>query len=117
MSALVTIGSDRFPDPDEYIVDRENVGNFERNANGRMIGDLIAQKTKISCSWGLLENGLYQQLVKAAAPFFVSVTYYDPESNGYHTKDMVLSLKGGRLALKTGDQLYWSGASVQMTER
>ena len=95
--AMVTINGIELPGLKKYKVDTEPIGHFERNSNGRMVGDLIAIKTKLNCTWEALE-GRHADMIRAAVrPFYMSVTYLDLDGT-YSTKDMYTSPQASELA-------------------
>ncbi len=117
MEPIIRINGTPFPNPSDYKVDIEPLGNFERNANGMMVGDLIAVKTKLGCSWAMLEGEYYALLINAVDPFFVKVTYLTP-SGGYETKEMYSSPQSGQLALRTGNgEYWWKSVTCNLIER
>lgn len=101
-----------------YKVDVEPLGNWERNANGILVGDLIAYKAKLNLSFGVLQGQHYQMLLGAMHPFFVSVKYWDPRAAGYATGEFYASARSGTLALvDTDGTRWWKDVAFNLIER
>ena len=117
MEALITINGVAYPDPDSYKPSIEPLGEWERNANGVLVGDLIAYKTKLTLSWGMLSGQQFQRLLNAQKPFFVTVKYFDPRENGYTTGEFYASPQSGELAMRTKTETWWKGVAFNLIER
>ena len=113
--AMITINGVELPGLSTYKVDTEPIGSFERNANGRMVGDLVAIKTKLNCTWNVLEDRYVDILRSAAMPFYVSVTYLDIDG-AYSTKDMYTSPMSASLAFVRGGVAWWQSVTVNLIE-
>ncbi len=113
--AMVTINGVELPGMREYKIDIEPLGSFERNANGKLVGDLIDIKTKISCSWEILEGKYVDMLMKAVKPFFIKVKYLDIDGS-YKTKDMYTSPQSASLALMRNNKMWWKSVSINLIE-
>ena len=116
MGLLAIFGED-FPDPDEYRVDIETIGTFERNANGNIVGDLTGIKKKINCSWVIMEDRYFKKLVKISNGIFADVEYFDPGDGNLVNMNAMINMQSGRIALKNRDGIYWSGVSCYFIER
>jgi len=111
------INGEPFPAPTEYMLGTEPVGRFERNANGALVGDLTAVKTKLSCRWGILSGTDYARLLTCANAYFVPVTYTSADG-GVVTKEMAVQLQDASLKLHQNTEgTHWSGAACTLTER
>ena len=117
MEALITVNGVAYPDPDSYKPSIEPLGEWERNANGDLVGDLIAYKAKLTMTWGVLDGEKFMLLLNAKNPFFVTVRYFDPRVNGYSTGEFYASPKSGELALRTPTQTFWKGVAFNLVER
>jgi hypothetical protein len=71
----------------------EDIGKWERNARGTMIGEIIATKAKLELAWSFLTAEQLQQLLTVIKPQFFNVTYTDPVTNALRTS---MFYKGGR---------------------
>lgn len=117
MEALITVNGLPYPDPDSYKPSIEALGEWERNANGKLVGDLIAYKAKLNLSWGMLDGEKFQTLIQAQKPFFVTVRYFDPRVNGYSTGEFYASAQSGEMALRTPTETWWKGVAFNLIER
>lgn len=117
--ALITVNGVDFPDPDMYKPDLEPLGQWERNANGDLVGDLVAYKRKLNLTWGMLPGNLYQTLLSAVRPFFVTVRFYDPSAGGFATGTFYASPRSGELALidDSDGTYWWRGVAFNLIER
>lgn len=96
---MITIGGTSIKTPSEFSLGYLDLDRAERNANGEMIIDFIAQKRKIEMSWKLLtsaEAELIRSLAKNGSVRFVTVTY--PQADGtiasgtFYASDFVLGM-------------------------
>lgn len=117
MEALITVNGVEYPDPDSYKPSIEPLGEWERNANGDLVGDLIAYKIKLTLSWGMLDGEKFQMLLNSQDPFFATVRYWDPRVNGYDTREFYASPQSGELALRTESKTFWKGVAFNLVER
>lgn len=118
MEPLITVNGIAFPAPISYKPDIEPLGSWERNANGQLVGDLIAFKTKLNLSWGLLDGAQYSLLLAAVHPFFVTVKYLDPRTNSYTTGEFYASPRSGTLALRDESGTnWWKDVAFNLIER
>jgi len=113
--AMITINGVALPGLSTYKVDTEPIGSFERNANGKMVGDLVAIKTKLNCTWDALEGRYVDILRSAVAPFYVTVTYLDI-GGMYSTKNMYTSPMSASLAFVRGGITIWKGVTANLIE-
>jgi len=114
---VLEINNSPFPAPAEYALGMEPVGKFERNANGALVGDLTAMKTRLSCAWGMLPGAEYARLYNAARNYFARVRFTGQD--GAETElDMTVQLREGALKLhREGDELWWGGVACEFVER
>jgi hypothetical protein len=118
MDALITVNGQAYPDPVDYKPDTEPLGVWERNANGDLVGDLVAYKTKLNLNWGMLTGQQLQTLLGAVAPFFVAVQYLDPRTNGFSTGEFYASARSATLALRDDSGVnWWKDVSFNLIER
>lgn len=73
------------PDPSTMIPSEQDIGKWERNARGSMIGEIIATKAKIELAWKYLTPEQLSTLLTAIKPTFFNVTYTDPVTNAPRT--------------------------------
>ena len=111
------INNTPFPAPADYALGMEPVGRFERNANGMLVGDLTAMKTRLSCAWGMLPGAEYARLYNAARGYFARVRFTGQDGEAA-AMDMSVQLRDGALKLhREGDGLWWSGVACEFVER
>jgi hypothetical protein len=91
--SLLKINGVEMPTPSSMVPGEEDIGKWERNARGTMIGEIITTKAKLELAWSFLAAEQLQQLLIAIKPQFFNVTYTDPVTNALRT---ALFYKGGR---------------------
>jgi len=102
--------------PDVYGVNFERIGEFERNANGRLVGDLVAVKTVVSCGWKLMSGADYGRLINGGRDVFAQVDYFEPSLQAMVRREMMVKVLGGRIALVDGE-LWWRDVACEFVER
>jgi len=107
----------RMPPPDAFGIGFEPLGAFERNANGNLVGDLVAVKATLTVSWKMMDDASFKLILGNTKPFFVSVDYYDPEVGGRVTKVMFARPTGGKVALDASGGLWWRDVGCVFVER
>lgn len=88
MAAILQFDGTTVKTPKEFSVSISDIDadSSGRNANGEMVRDVIAQKTKISIKWGPLSDvEISNILQKINKPFFV-VVYPDPQIGRQRSK-------------------------------
>ena len=113
----ISINGNTLPAPDAYGVEYETVGSFERNANGNMIGDLVAVKTIITAGWAMLDDESFKMILSHTKPFFGTVEFYDPNQGARAEKIMYTKPRGGQVALNGAGQLWWKDVTCVFIER
>jgi len=113
----ITIDRERLPSPDTFSIDYESIGSFERNANGNLVGDLVAMKTIIAANWRMLDNASFKLILGQTQPLFAKVEYYDPESGSRVEKLMHTRPNGGKVALDVAGQIWWKDVACVFIER
>lgn len=98
--------------PEEDIIWSSDTG---RTLSGQMVGDVVAKKSKISITWGVLtceEMALIEQCLPAG---FFSITYQDG------SKSKTLSVYRGTLTKEVGGILkgkeWFKSANVNLIQR
>ena len=117
---MITIAGTTIKTPSDYSLGYLDLDRAERNANGSMIIEFIAQKRKLEMSWKYLtetEAALIRSLCKAGTGTrFVTVTF--PEDDGdivsgtFYAGDFVL----GMLDFK-GEIARYKDVKLNMVER
>ncbi|MCL2575126.1 MAG: hypothetical protein FWE33_01710 [Defluviitaleaceae bacterium] len=102
--------------PDVYGVGFEDIGEFNRNANGDLVGDLVAVKAVVSCGWRMISGDDYGRLVRGASPLFVNVRYFCPKEQKAVEKMMYAQPKAGRIVVVNGE-LWWKDVGCEFVEK
>ena len=105
-----------FLSPDRYLVGFERVGEFVRNANGNLVGDLVAVKAQVSCGWKVMSGEEYGRLSRAGALVFADVEYFCPEAGAMVRRVMAVKPGRGKIAA-VGEELFWKDVSCEFVER
>jgi len=113
----IIIKNTSMPPPDTYSVGLEPLGVFERNANGNLVGDLVALKSTLTLGWKMLDDASFKLILACAKPFFVDVGYYDPAVGARVNKTMFARPGGGKVALDARGQLWWRDVGCVFVER
>ena len=113
---VLRVGGQRFPAPSNYRVDYEDIGEFRRNANGNMVGDLVAVKAQVSCNWDILEDKIFKVILAHTKPHYVGVEFYDPEIGGMRIAQMYAKPNGARIGMMKGNEIWWRNVSVSFVE-
>jgi len=116
MSVKVAIDGILMVAPDVYSVGSERIGEFERNANGRLVGDLVAVKAVVSCSWKMLSGADYARLINGGKAVFAQVDYFDVGLQAMVQREMYVKVGVGRLAL-VDEELWWKDVGCDFVER
>lgn len=88
MAGVLQINGVTVKTPKEFSVDISTIDadSSGRNANGEMVRDVIAQKTKLTIKWGpLSDSEISDILQRINQPFFV-VIYPDPQIGRQRSK-------------------------------
>ncbi len=87
---VLTIGGKVMPPVQKLTISREPIWskNAGRGADGKMIGDIIAQKMKLQIVFNPLSDAQAASLDAAIIPAFFSVKFRNPSSGGLETKTM-----------------------------
>jgi predicted molibdopterin-dependent oxidoreductase YjgC len=83
--ALISVGGVALPTPSDLQVGVMMISKSERNANGTMIIEKIAEKIKLAISYNYLSPSDLSSVLNAISPAFFNVTYLDPRTNTFKT--------------------------------
>lgn len=86
--SLIRVNGVAIPTPSDIKFNVMDITNSERNANGTMIMELIAQKQKIELSWNFLKKEDLNSIISAVDGIFFQVTYPNPKTGILTTKTM-----------------------------
>ena len=114
---MIRINGIDMPTPTHYQVDYENIGQFQRNANGNIMGDLVAIKATIQAQWDILSDDEAQAVLSQGRPAIVNVQFFDPDINRNRNAAMLMQRRAGQVAMQRGGRLWWKGLSISLTER
>ena len=113
----ITINGVAMPSPDSYSLEYKPIGSFQRNANGNLVGDLVAVKAAIAVGWRMLDDTEFKRILTHMKPFFANVEYYDPQHGARQTRLMHTMPGSGKVALDGTGQLWWKDVSCVFVER
>ena len=91
--ALLKINGVDMLTPSELNVGVQDIGKWERNASGTMIGEIIATKAKLEITWAYITPAQLATLLTSINTTFFTVTYTDPITNALRT---MTAYKGDR---------------------
>ncbi|WP_270265206.1 DUF6711 family protein [Lactococcus formosensis] len=88
MGAVLQIEGITVKTPQEFSVDISTIDadSSGRNANGEMVRDVIAQKTKLVIKWGPLSDSEVSDILQRINKPFFNVIYPDPQLGRQRTK-------------------------------
>lgn len=88
-----------------------------RSADGQGYRSRIAIKRQLELSWGMLPWDTMSKLLKQMRNSYFEVTYPDPETGQMETKTFSVGNRPAPFAVSKGNEIYWAGLKVTMTER
>lgn len=97
--ALITIGGVDMPSPAAYSVTLQDIDseNTQRTETGLLIRDRVrAGVYRIQVTWQV-EHPKIKTITDAVAPAKFTVTFFDPTTNTYPTKEMYSGDRSGEL--------------------
>lgn len=86
--SLIKINGVEIPTPSTFNPSIMNLSNSERNANGMMIMEIIAQKQKLELSWKIISAEKLSSVLNLIDSTFFQVEYPNPKTNKTTTKTM-----------------------------
>ncbi|MDR2182891.1 MAG: hypothetical protein LBE55_01825 [Clostridiales bacterium] len=113
----IVIDGAALPAPDTFSLEYKPIGEFCRNANGNLVGELVAVKTSIAAGWRMLDDAGFKRILAHTKPFFASVEYYDPQRGARRQKLMHTMPKGGKVALDAAGRIWWKDVTCVFVER
>ena len=92
---ILIVGGVTLPDPSEMTISDYDISESERNANGKMISQIIREDVhKIECKWTILRPEEYMMIRRAIKrKFGLNVRFFIPDEN-----------KEGELEMYAGDR-------------
>lgn len=88
-----------------------------RTADGTMNRDRIAVKRKIDMTWGPTNSSQTSQILQAIQNEFFECTYPDPMTGRMETKTFYVGDRVAPFAVSRGNEIYWMGLKLTLTER
>lgn len=87
---ILIVGGVTLPDPSEMTVSDYDITESERNANGKMISQIIREDVlKIECKWSLLRPEEYMVIRRAIKKKFgIKVKFFIPAENKEGEREM-----------------------------
>ena len=86
--SLIKINGVEIPTPSTMITSVMDISNSERNANGTMIMEIIAQKQKLELTWKTISANDLSKVLSLINSTFFSVEYPNPLLNHKSSKTM-----------------------------
>lgn len=83
--ALLQINGVDLATPSEYQVGVMNITQAERNAQGTMLIELIAQKVKINVKYNYVDGATLASILTKIDPITFDITYLNPKTNTMRT--------------------------------
>lgn len=77
----------------------------------------VAVKRQIEMGWGMLTNAEISSILQAMSGEYFTFSYPDPMSGTTETKTFSVGNRPAPFAIKKGNEIYWSGLKVTLTER
>lgn len=121
MPAILQFDGETIKTPKEFSVGISTIDadSSGRNANGEMVRDVIAQKTKLTIKWGpLSDSEISDILQRINQPFFV-VIYPDPQIGRQRSKTFYAG-DSTSPSYSWNDKfqaMKWQGLSVDLIEK
>ncbi|MGL9969422.1 DUF6711 family protein [Enterococcus sp. DIV1420a] len=121
MSGILKINGISVRYPKEFAVGLQTIDadSSGRNANGEMVRDVIAEKTKLTMKWGPLSDSEVSSLLQSVKSSFFQVEYPDPVIGRQRIKVFYV---GDRTAPSYSwnskfEELKWEGLSMDFIEQ
>ena len=79
-TGILVVGGVTLPDPSEMSVDDYDISDSDRNANGKMVSQIVREDVhKVSCKWKVLRPADYAVIRQAIKKKFgLAVSFYIP---------------------------------------
>lgn len=116
---MISINGTQIAAPDTYKVTIADLdASANRSGNGTLFRDRVAVKRTIEMSWLFLDPQELSVLLNSVAEVFFSVTYLDPQANGYKIGTFYVSDRNAGIAVKNEDGSYtWRDVAFSIVER
>lgn len=118
---MLKINGVDMPTPSVFVPDINDLDDEEgsgRVASGDTVRDFIAEKRKLVCEWPVLTWPEISKLLKAVDPVFFEVTYPDPKTGTYETKEFYVGPRSApAYHCDENGQVTWKGLKMNFIER
>lgn len=116
---MLTINGTQIAAPDTYTVTIADLdASANRSGNGTLYRDRVAVKRTIDVSWLSLSAQDLSVLLNSVSSVFFTVTYLDPQANGYKVGTFYVSDRPAGVAIRNSDGSYrWRDVSMSLIER
>lgn len=110
-------GVDIEPTPSDYQVDIEILENSTRNANGQLIREIIAYKTKINLKFNYMKQEQFKKLQEIRKLKEFSCTYWDSSTGTMNTITCYAgAVKGTPIRANENGVVDWRDITVNFIE-
>jgi hypothetical protein len=121
MAVIFTLNGVTVKTPQNFSVGVQTIDadSSGRNADGRMVRDVVAEKTKLQVKWGSLSSFEMSQILRVIqAPFF-KIQYFDPTEGGHLTKTFYCGDRSAPVYSwnEKYQQSMWESLSVNFIEQ
>jgi len=113
---MIRVDGVAMPSPGEYRVEYEDIGEFRRNANGDMVGDLVTVKARVVCGWDMLGDEDFGRILAGAQARRGRVAFLDPRVNDFREADMLIQPKGAKISVQDRGRHWWRDVFVEFIE-
>lgn len=116
---MLTINGTQIVAPDMYKVTIADLdASANRSGNGTLYRDRVAVKRTIEASWLILNAEDLSVLLNSVSSVYFTVTYLDPQVNGYKVGTFYVSDRNAGVAVKNADGSYrWRDVAFSLVER
>lgn len=106
------------PIPSGYIPSLEEISKAERNANGTMIKEVIAYKSKLEVTWKMLKQSEMTKLMNVKKKNFFQLEYIDLETGSHRTGTFYAGTPSANaMDFKNGRVDKWLDVKMNFIER
>ena len=99
------------------IIEIDGVNGSTIMASGKHVRDIVATKREIGITFNALSWDKCSELLTLLGEPFFNLTYPDPVTGIYETKEFFVKDKSVPFAVEYKDELYWDGLSMTLKER
>jgi len=125
-NALVTIGHGApnplllagALEPSGYSAATSTITDSGTSVSGKLLGAVVRHDVvQISLAWNYLSADDWARIIgRFQANYFVTVRFFDQTRNAWDVRDMYISDRNAGMYRHRGNQVGWTGCSLQLTE-